>query len=67
VKKLGNRQEAWTDAHYNDPFFYDNPERIETNEEKRTRLYREIERLVSFLEKRDLKANEKQQLSITTS
>ena len=37
------------------PEFYDNPEKLETNEEKRTRLYREIDRLVSFLEKKDLK------------
>lgn len=55
VQKLGTTQEAWTEAHYNDPFFYDNPERIETNEEKRARMYREIDRLVSFMEKRDLK------------
>ncbi len=59
VEKYGSgtlsSQEKWTDAHYNDPSFYDNPEKIETNEEKRARLYREIERLVSFLEKKDLK------------
>ncbi len=46
-------QEKWADAHYNDPLFYDNPEKLETNEEKRARLYREIGRLVSFLEKKD--------------
>lgn len=55
VNKLGTTQKAWAEAHYNDPFFYDNPERIETNEEKRARMYREIDRLVSFMEKRDLK------------
>ncbi len=54
VEKLGAKQESWANAHYNDPFFYDNPERIETNEEKRGRMYREIERLVAFLEKKDL-------------
>lgn len=53
--ELGTTQEAWTDAHYNNPKFYDNPEKIETNEEKRARMYREIDRLVSFMEKRDLK------------
>lgn len=51
VERLGTTQEAWTDAHYNDQFFYDNPERIETNEEKRARMYRELERLIVFLEK----------------
>ena len=51
---LGSGQEAWTDAHYNMPEFYNNPEKLETNEEKRARLYREIDRLVSFLEKKDL-------------
>lgn len=51
TEKLGTSQEAWTDAHYNDPFFYDNPDRVETNEEKRSRMYRELERLVSILEK----------------
>ncbi len=54
-KEIGTTQEAWTDAHYNNPEFYNNPEKLETNEEKRARLYREIERLVSFLEKKDLK------------
>ncbi len=54
-QELGTGQEAWTDAHYNKPEFYDNPEKVETNEEKRVRLYREISRLVSFLEKKDLK------------
>lgn len=53
-EELGPGQEAWTDAHYNNQAFYDNPEKVETNEEKRTRLYREINRLVSFLEKKDL-------------
>ncbi len=55
LDKLGSKQEAWADAHYNEPLFYDNPDKIETNEEKRARLYREIGRLVSFLEKKDLK------------
>lgn len=55
AKKLGTTQEAWAEAHHNMPEFYDNPEKLETNEEKRTRLYREIDRLVSFLEKKDLK------------
>jgi broad specificity phosphatase PhoE len=55
IGKGSTEQEAWADAHYNEPRFYDNPDKIETNEEKRTRLYQEIERLVSFLEKRDLK------------
>ncbi len=54
VEKLGTGQEAWADAHYNVPEFYDNHERIESNEEKRALLYRELERLVSFLEKKDL-------------
>ncbi|MFA6414931.1 MAG: histidine phosphatase family protein [Candidatus Paceibacterota bacterium] len=54
-KELGTGQEAWTDAHYNMPAYYDNPEKVETNEEKRTRLYREIDRLVSFMEKKDMK------------
>lgn len=53
VERLGTTQEGWAEAHYNDPFFYDNPGRIETNEEKRARMYRELERLVAFLEKRD--------------
>ncbi len=53
TEEIGSGQEAWTDAHYSKPAFYDNPEKIETNEEKRTRLYREIDRLVSFLEKKD--------------
>lgn len=55
VNKFGTEQEAWAEAHYHDPFFYDNPERVESNEEKRARLYREIERLVYFLGKKDLK------------
>jgi broad specificity phosphatase PhoE len=54
-EELGTGQEAWTDAHYNKPEFYDNPGKVETNEEKRTRLYRELERLISFMEKRELK------------
>jgi broad specificity phosphatase PhoE len=54
-QELGTGQESWTDAHYSMPEFYDNPEKIETNEEKRARLYREMDRLVSFMEKRDLK------------
>lgn len=55
LEKFGPSQEAWTDATYNKPEFYDNPERVETNEEKRVRLYREMERLISFLEKKDFK------------
>jgi len=55
IEKLGNSQEAWADAHYNEPEFYNNPDKIETNEEKRVRLYREIERVIAFLEKRGLK------------
>lgn len=54
-QELGTGQESWTDAHYNMPEFYDNPEKIETNEEKRARLYREVERLISFMERQDLK------------
>jgi len=55
TEKLGTTQEAWAEAHHRMPEFYDNPEKLETNEDKRTRLYREIDRLVSFLEKKDLK------------
>lgn len=55
TEELGTGQEAWAEAHHNMPEFYNNPEKLETNEEKRTRLYREIDRLVSFLEKKDLK------------
>lgn len=55
TEELGTGQEAWAEAHHHMPEFYDNPEKLETNEEKRTRLYREIDRLVSFLEKKDLK------------
>lgn len=53
-KEFGTSQEAWADAHYSRPDFYDNPESFETNEEKRARMYRELERLVSFLEKKPL-------------
>lgn len=55
IGKGSTEQEEWANAHYNEPEFYDNPDKIETNEEKRTRLYQEIERLVSFLEKEDSK------------
>jgi hypothetical protein len=51
AEDLGPTQEVWADAHYYRPEFYDNPNVLETNEEKRTRMYRELERLVSFLEK----------------
>lgn len=54
TKELGTTQEAWTHAHYHKPTYYDNPDKVETNEEKRARMYRELERLVSFLEKKDL-------------
>lgn len=52
TEQLGTTQEAWAEAHHRMPELYDNPERVETNEDKRARLYREIERLVSFLEKK---------------
>lgn len=55
AEKLGTGQEAWTEAHYHLPEFYDNPEKLETNEEKRARMYRELDRLISFMEKKDLK------------
>lgn len=58
IEKLGSGMgavESWADAHYHEPTFYDNKTKVETNEEKRVRLYREVERLISFLEKRDLK------------
>lgn len=51
AEELGTSQEAWAHAHHHRPDFYDNPEAFETNEEKRTRMYRELDRLVSFLEK----------------
>lgn len=51
-EELGPTQEAWADAHYYKPEFYDNPNAFETNEEKRARMYRELERLISFLEKK---------------
>lgn len=50
--ELGTTQEAWADAHYYKPEFYDNPDSFETNEEKRTRMYRELDRLIGFLLKR---------------
>lgn len=52
-KEWGSSQEVWTRAHYHEPKYYDNPGKIETNEEKRARMYRELERLVRFLEKRE--------------
>lgn len=53
TKKYGGDQAAWAEAHYADPEFYDNPEKLESNEEKRSRMYRELERLVSSLEKQE--------------
>ncbi len=48
---LGSAQENWAHAHHKEPWYYDNPDVIETNEEKRARMYEEFERLVSVLER----------------
>lgn len=48
-------QKAWSKTHHKDSEFYDNPDKLETNEDKRARMYRELERLTSFMEKRDVK------------
>lgn len=41
--KWGTAQDIWKRAHYHEQQFYDNPNRIETNEEKRSRLYDQLE------------------------
>lgn len=54
IDEWGTTQEPWIRAHYHEQRFYDNPEKIETNEEKRERLYRELDRITAFLNKKDL-------------
>jgi broad specificity phosphatase PhoE len=53
TQKYGGDQAAWAEAHYDDPEFYNNPDKLESNEEKRSRMYRELERLVFSLEKQE--------------
>lgn len=50
---LGDSQEAWAKAHYNRPEYYNNPGKLETNEDRRARLYDEMGKLLRFLEKQE--------------